>query len=111
MPAPVASGWSESPGGACTHWKAPPCHGARGQRSFVSTDRSGRVAPIPDLPPSPQNGEVDGEPPFSRYETSGPPCNRFTFGRWRMDNFRVNSVQDLIVSGDQCPLLAALPRS
>src|SRR6202030_3473873 len=20
--------WSESPGGACTHWKAPPCHGA-----------------------------------------------------------------------------------
>src|SRR5277367_6586488 len=24
MPAPVASGWSESPGGACTHWKAPP---------------------------------------------------------------------------------------
>src|SRR6202043_3067039 len=28
MPAPVASGWSESPGGACTHWKAPPCHGA-----------------------------------------------------------------------------------
>src|SRR5207302_5192530 len=28
MPAPVASGWSDSPGGACTHWKAPPCHGA-----------------------------------------------------------------------------------
>src|SRR5215510_8316709 len=28
MTAPIASGWSESPGGACTHWKAPPCHGA-----------------------------------------------------------------------------------
>src|ERR1700756_3267380 len=28
MPAPVASGWSESPGGPCTHWKAPPWHGA-----------------------------------------------------------------------------------
>jgi hypothetical protein len=28
MLAPVASGWSESPGGACTHWKAPLCHGA-----------------------------------------------------------------------------------
>src|SRR3979490_2943893 len=28
MPAPVASGWSESPGGPRTHWKAPPCHGA-----------------------------------------------------------------------------------
>src|ERR1700732_2990818 len=28
MPALVASGWSESPGGPRTHWKAPPCHGA-----------------------------------------------------------------------------------
>src|SRR5258708_19611757 len=27
--APVASGWSGLPGGTCTHWKAPPCHGAR----------------------------------------------------------------------------------
>src|SRR5271167_5280164 len=23
-----------SPGGACTHWKAPPCHGARGIRTL-----------------------------------------------------------------------------
>jgi len=29
MTAPVASGWSVWPGGICTHWKAPPCHGAR----------------------------------------------------------------------------------
>src|ERR1700746_443909 len=34
MTAPIASGGSESPGGACTHWKAPPCHGARGKRTF-----------------------------------------------------------------------------
>src|SRR5271169_1761624 len=34
MPAPVASGWSESPGGACTHWKAPPCHGAPPELPF-----------------------------------------------------------------------------
>jgi hypothetical protein len=34
MPAPVASGWSESPGGACTHWKAPPCHGAHPLQTF-----------------------------------------------------------------------------
>src|SRR6201987_1608270 len=33
MPAPVASGWSESPGGPRTHWKAPPCHGAPPLRS------------------------------------------------------------------------------
>src|SRR3954454_1998785 len=24
-----------SPGGACTHWKAPPCHGARGKPTFA----------------------------------------------------------------------------
>src|SRR5437764_2791748 len=24
-----------SPGGACTHWKAPPCHGARGKATFA----------------------------------------------------------------------------
>jgi hypothetical protein len=36
MPAPVASGWSESPGGACTHWKAPPCHGAHPKRTLAS---------------------------------------------------------------------------
>jgi hypothetical protein len=34
MTAPIASGWSESPGGPCTHWKAPPCHGAPPQPSF-----------------------------------------------------------------------------
>src|SRR6201988_2522176 len=35
MPAPVASGWSESPGGACTHWKAPPCHGAHPKQTIA----------------------------------------------------------------------------
>src|ERR1700674_4253002 len=32
MTAPVASGWSVWPGGACTHWKAPPSHGAHVKR-------------------------------------------------------------------------------
>src|SRR5580698_6369871 len=36
MTAPIASGWSESPGGACTHRKAPPCHGAHPQRTMMS---------------------------------------------------------------------------
>jgi hypothetical protein len=35
MTAPIASGWSESPGGPCTHWKAPPFHGARRNRPFA----------------------------------------------------------------------------
>src|SRR6266446_10743960 len=39
MPAPVASGWSESPGGPRTHWKAPPCHGAPPSWSFPLISR------------------------------------------------------------------------
>src|SRR5215467_542408 len=35
MTAPIASGWSESPGGPCAHWKAPPFHGARRFRPFA----------------------------------------------------------------------------
>jgi len=33
MTAPVASGWSIWPGGPCTRWKAPPCHGAHVERT------------------------------------------------------------------------------
>src|ERR1700758_619187 len=38
--APVASGWSVSPGGACTHWKTPPSHGARHEQTFSQTGTS-----------------------------------------------------------------------
>ena len=41
MTAPIASGWSESPGGPRTHWKAPPCHGARRKQSFAGLCRLG----------------------------------------------------------------------
>jgi hypothetical protein len=34
--APVASGSERLPGGACTHWKAPPFHGAHPKRSFAA---------------------------------------------------------------------------
>src|ERR1700756_4134631 len=34
------------PGGACTHWKAPPCHGARGKQT------SGEVGPRDNNPGS-----------------------------------------------------------
>ena len=44
MPAPVASGGSESPGGACTHWKAPPCHGAPPLPSFGQGPRERTAA-------------------------------------------------------------------
>src|SRR5208337_170388 len=37
MTAPVASGWSGWPGGARTHWKAPPCHGAHVKRPLPTT--------------------------------------------------------------------------
>ena len=46
MTAPVASAagaiW---PGGARTHWKAPPCHGARKLRSLPTARRTGQVGP------------------------------------------------------------------
>src|SRR3954451_4672187 len=41
MTAPIASGWSKSPGGACTHWKAPPLHGARRSRPFAAATAKG----------------------------------------------------------------------
>src|SRR5689334_17754159 len=37
MTAPIASGGSESPGGTCTHWKAPPSHGAHPFPTFHPT--------------------------------------------------------------------------
>src|SRR4051794_23954672 len=47
MTAPIASGWSESPGGACTHWKAPPLHGARRSQPLAAQRRNHRVHPKP----------------------------------------------------------------
>src|SRR6516165_7101483 len=52
MTAPIASGRSESPGGPCTHWKAPPCHGAHPLLSLMERP-GGSVA----LCPSSDNAE------------------------------------------------------
>jgi len=43
MTAPVASGWSESPGGFRTHWKAPPftAHTRSGHPRALLNDRVG----------------------------------------------------------------------
>src|SRR5690349_10645150 len=49
MTAPIASGWSESPGGTYTHWKAPPCHGAPPKRSFASIDSNAGPCPFPAI--------------------------------------------------------------
>ena len=43
MTAPVASGWAIWPGGACTHWKAPPSHGARKWRPFETARQTGQI--------------------------------------------------------------------
>src|SRR4029077_17016506 len=72
MPAPVASGWSESPGGACTHWKAPPCHGAPPLRSLLGTKGGGR-SQISDAPPSPQSSNLRVGPHLAFHiVTAGP---------------------------------------
>jgi hypothetical protein len=34
--APVASGWSISPGGPFTHWNAPPFHGAHPEATLTA---------------------------------------------------------------------------
>src|ERR1700759_4710208 len=46
MTAPIASGWSESPGGTYTHWKAPPWHGAHPKRSLVAGNGNGEKCPF-----------------------------------------------------------------
>jgi hypothetical protein len=43
----IAFGWSESPGGNCTRWKAPPCHGARRFRPFEGGDPAAGFNPYP----------------------------------------------------------------
>ena len=50
MTAPVASGWSVSPGGACTHWKAPPCHGAHVKRTLRIAALTSRLVLIVKSP-------------------------------------------------------------
>jgi hypothetical protein len=81
-----------------------------GLPTFAEAKLSGKVAPIPDLRPHSRTRRFDGEPLFPQREI----LHRFATDlslAWRMDNFRVNSVYDLIASGDQCLLFAALPRS
>src|SRR5580704_14285257 len=63
MTAPIASGWSESPGGVCTHWKAPPCHGAPPYLSFAILVGTGSVGWIPGLHGSPWEGPECGRKP------------------------------------------------
>src|SRR5271163_2336339 len=55
MPAPVASGWSDRRVGLAPTGKAPPCHGARGKRTFVfaaptSVDAPPLPFPVPWTP-------------------------------------------------------------
>jgi hypothetical protein len=54
MTAPIASGWSGLPGGACTHWKAPPLHGAHPQRTLgcrIEIESSPRISSVPMTSP------------------------------------------------------------
>src|SRR5215217_6765482 len=47
MTAPIASGGSESPSGPRTHWKAPPFHGARRNRSSAGPVGATGIDPKP----------------------------------------------------------------
>jgi hypothetical protein len=54
---PVASGWSILPGGAFTHWKAPPFHGAPRKRSPVVGSRTGAPSGVTRHVSSPRHSE------------------------------------------------------
>src|SRR5580700_1429279 len=45
-----------SPDGTCTHWKAPPSHGARKQRSFRTTLRTNGIEPKARVPGRSRHG-------------------------------------------------------
>src|SRR5215472_89638 len=49
MPAPVASGWSGRRVGLAPTGKAPPCHGARGERTIQAVQKSRLSAEFPRL--------------------------------------------------------------
>ena len=62
--APVASGWSVSPGGACTHWKAPPFHGARQLQTHALQQNCTLTSSLPVQ--SSGGGIMSPDRPFSR---------------------------------------------
>jgi hypothetical protein len=66
MTAPVASGWSGWPGGACTHWKAPPCHGAHVKRTLRIGTVGAAVGGIREHSPAPHQRLPDARPRDAR---------------------------------------------
>ena len=59
-----------SPGGTCTHWKAPPSHGARKKRSFLEGLGMARFDPHGRLPSVGQ--EASAQPFGARWTASSP---------------------------------------
>src|SRR6476619_440262 len=76
MPAPVASGWRESPGGACPHWKAPPCHGAPPLRPSA---RARGCVSVGGFEPSPRRpfGQLMGPKSACSIRVGPPPSKHF----------------------------------
>jgi len=61
MPAPVASGWSGRRVGLAPTGKAPPCHGARGLRTFARPRSRDKVAADSGRTPD-RNGNTRSDP-------------------------------------------------
>src|SRR3984957_14088576 len=68
MTAPVASRLERLPGGACTHWKAPPCHGAHVKRTLRVATANGSVGREARLRGSPREGPESARKPSLRCE-------------------------------------------
>ena len=94
MTAPVASGWSGLPGGAYTHWKAPPLHGAHPHRTSISRHKRVTLRShwVPNYAhrPSPEicsRDEIDEEPNTRRNHRPRAAPQR----AWEMNRFAVQS--------------------
>jgi hypothetical protein len=94
-----------SPGGARTHWKAPPCHGAPPQPTLTDATLNGAVGwkrGIPDLPglgcPRLKSGH---SPPEA---TTPDNCAYFQHYRWKAGGQR-----DIVVHQDKRPASTGRP--
>jgi hypothetical protein len=58
------------PGGACTHWKAPPCHGARQYRKSKPSPRASKHEPV--FQTSDRSNYLARKNPGERLKRDGP---------------------------------------
>ena len=72
----------------CTHWKAPPCHGARGKQSFAATERGA----------APEGRVLAGAPPRRPGSSLKPPNGMVTLGGFAAFDLAIIGAAMLVLS-------------